>query len=123
VLFGEWLLCTHGVSYDNLGSFFLAFDVFDKTEKKFLSHKKMQELLANVVECVPVLSTKWSGSLKELEGFVTKSKYSTKETAEGVYIRFESDDFVEQRLKYRRKTFKAGREDFHTNIVYNTLKK
>ena len=89
-LFGEWLLCRHGVEYDQLSSFFQAFDVYDKEQDRFLSHSKMTQLLDNVVQCVPVLATTWNGSIKELENLVTRSKFSSSATAEGVYIRFES---------------------------------
>lgn len=122
ILFGEWLLCTHGVTYDALPSFFLAFDVFDKHEEKFLSVARMKAVLDGVVECVPVLATDWDGSVKALEKLVSKSQFSTSETAEGVYIRFESaDGFVTSRLKYRRKSFKAGRSDFNTVTMYNSV--
>lgn len=140
VLFGEWLLARHGVTYNALPSYFLAFDVYDKETASWLSTAAMEALvrccrhavvslltstLAQVkpagIETVPVLSTTWGGSVAELEALVGKSRYSTDQTAEGVYLRFEKDDKVFERLKYRRKTFVAGREDFHKALVTNTL--
>lgn len=126
VLYGEYLLAVHGVSYDALPSFFLAFDVWDKQDKCWLSWDRMQKLLEPCqgrISCVPLLSRNWNGDLKELEALVQKSKFSTTETAEGVYIRFEKGGVVQHRLKYRRKTFTAGRKDFHTHMKTNSLKK
>ena len=37
ILFGEWLLAKHSVHYTRLPSYFLAFDIFDIENKKFLS--------------------------------------------------------------------------------------
>ncbi len=123
VLFGEWLLVQHGVVYDQLSSFFIAFDALDKTDGSFLSTKAMAELLKDSgIEMVPVLATEWNGSTKQLEELVQKSRFSTKETCEGVYIRFETDPRCHERLKYRRKTFTAGRTDFATRVAYNKVK-
>ena len=82
-LFGEWLLCRHGVEYDSLKSYFLAFDLWDKKDESFCSWNRMQEILDGVVDCVPILANKWNGSPKELEALIGTSKFSTKETAEG----------------------------------------
>ncbi len=123
VLFGEWLLVQHGVVYDQLSSFFMAFDVLDKTNNTFLSCAAMRELLKDSgIATVPVLASAWNGSLKQLEEMVQKSQFSTTETCEGVYIRFETDQICKERLKYRRKTFTAGRTDFATRVAYNKLK-
>jgi atypical dual specificity phosphatase len=123
VLFGEWLLVQHGVVYDRLSSFFIAFDVLDKTDGSFLSTKAMAELLKDSgVETVPLLATAWNGTTKQLEELVKTSRFSTSETCEGVYIRFETDARCVERLKYRRKTFTAGRTDFATRVAYNKVK-
>ena len=121
VLFGEWIMYTHGVEYDNLKSFFVAFDLYDKDQDCFLSCDKMKEIVGDVVEIVPLVTDKWNGDVKGLSSLVQKSKYSSKEIAEGLYIRFEKDGKVMERLKFRRKTFTAGRDDFFTNAKKNKL--
>lgn len=83
VLFGEWLLCQHGVVYDELTSFFQAFDVLDKATERFLSHPAMIKLLKDSgIESVPVLASAWNGSVKQLEDLVKKSKFSSTEICE-----------------------------------------
>ncbi len=122
VLFGEWVFACHGVPYNALPSFFLAFDVFDKQTETWWSTERVTQLVApHGIHCVPVLSETWKGSVAELEALVKKSTFSTKETAEGVYIRFERGGVIVERLKYRRKTFVAGREDFNKNLKTNSL--
>ncbi len=61
------------------------------------------------------------------EDFVTKLPSMIKrsafgsEQAEGVYLRFEKNDYVLERAKLRRATFTAGRTDFETSVKNNTL--
>ena len=51
----------------------------------------------------------------------TTSAYGD-DAAEGVYVRLEDDDVVIDRWKLRRDTFSAGRTDFATNVVTNSLR-
>lgn len=45
VLFGEWLLAKHSIHYTSLPDYFLAFDVFDKDERRFLNISERNSLL------------------------------------------------------------------------------
>lgn len=123
VLFGEWLLCTHGVAYDALPSFFLAFDLFDKTAGAFVDSATLQTVLqGSGVLTVPVVATQWDGAVKQLEQLAAaRSRFSTVEACEGVYVKFEANGRVVHRLKYRRSSFVAGRSDWSSNTVYNKL--
>lgn len=131
VLFGEWMWATHSVSYDALESYFVAFDVLEKASSSFLSRPRMAELLAplasgddRIFPIVPVkaqadaTSTKLSALLSGLD---KETSAYTSEPAEGVYIRLENDDVVLDRFKLRRDTFVAGRADFGSRVVNNTL--
>jgi len=125
VLFGEWLYCQHSVSYDQLPDFFIAFDLLEKKTEIFKSSSFLQQkLLDSNIQVVPVLLETTSddqleGKLKEL---IQLSKFSSQETAEGVYLRIENEDNVLARFKLRRKTFVAGREDFSRKILKNKKK-
>ncbi len=55
VLFGEWLWCAHGVKYDALPSYFLAFDMFHIPTRRFLSYDSMCRLLQGKVHTVPLI--------------------------------------------------------------------
>jgi len=132
VLFGEWLWCQHAVHYDRLPSYFLAFDLYDIAQKRFLSYDRMMRVLDGRVPVVPLM---WSSSasnssesnkFEELKKFIhldmTKRMSSHgSEAIEGVYVRLEQGGWVKDRFKLRRKTFTAGREGFTTNIKNNSL--
>lgn len=46
ILYGEWLYATHSVRYDRLPGWFIAYDIYDKAEDKFLARACVTELLA-----------------------------------------------------------------------------
>lgn len=45
VLFGEWLYATHSIEYTRLPDYFLAFDIYDRKEKQFLSWRHRNKCL------------------------------------------------------------------------------
>jgi len=127
-VFGEGLWQQHTIGYDQLPDFFVVFDVLDKSSGQFLSYEKVVSLIAGRLTVVPLVlnlqvdkdsSTKLSDLIKEK--MLTKSNYG-KETQEGLYVRFETDEHVSFRFKIRRKSFVSGRTDFDKNPIKNKLK-
>jgi len=124
-MFGEWLWCKHSVGYDALPSYFLAFDLMERKTGKFLCYRRVKEILGDKVDTVPVI---WAGNDKEdFKKSVNSETLSKKssvgnEQIEGVYLRFEDEEYVLHRLKLRRKTFAAGREGFSHKVITNTVK-
>ncbi len=126
----QWLWCKHAVSYNELPSFFLAFDIFDKRIGKYLSTKQFNQLLNNRIPTVPTLYSNSSINSNSnsnvpfdsslIQSLVSRSKYG-KEEAEGLYLRLEDDEYVVDRYKFRRNTFVSGRENFGTEIEKNEL--
>jgi hypothetical protein len=109
ILFGEWCYARHSCFYDKLPSYFLAFDLYDKSTKSFAT----QSVLASVcerVECerVPTLA---EGvvlkSTKALDKLIGPSAFGP-ERAEGVYLRLEDKDKLVARYKWVRSDFIAG---------------
>eukprot|EP01115_Flamella_aegyptia_P006291 TRINITY_DN264_c0_g1_i2.p1 TRINITY_DN264_c0_g1~~TRINITY_DN264_c0_g1_i2.p1 ORF type:complete len:206 (-),score=18.44 TRINITY_DN264_c0_g1_i2:132-749(-) len=123
VLFGEFLWAKHAVYYDKLPDYFVAFDMLEKSTNKFLSSERMKKLLHK--KEITIVPTLFEGIVKssdlDLQTYVQSSKFSSKEIAEGVYIRFEDDNYVLERAKFRRKDFKSGRANFSTSIENNLL--
>ena len=111
------------LSYNALPDYFLAFDILRKRDGVFLSHKRMMEILKGKIETVPLL---WSGKpdANAMNQLLTTlaSKHST-EMAEGVYVRWEDQERVVGRAKWRRGNFTAGRSDFNTRTENNSLGK
>jgi len=89
-------------------------------------------------KCVGITSKSWKnwknkqdycqdfrGNLANLETFIpslVKTSIFGKEQAEGVYLRFEEEDYVVLRCKYRRATFVTGRDSFDTKMENNSIK-
>lgn len=132
-MYGEWLYAKHTVFYDQLPHYFMEFDVLDRESGHFLSTRARRELLAGLpVMPVPVLHEGGLGSLKQLKAMVRPSLYKSpdwrdalakaavvsqsrqdmvdqqtedSDLAEGLYLKQETNDHVEDRFKYVRADF------------------
>jgi ATP-dependent RNA circularization protein (DNA/RNA ligase family) len=139
IIYGEWMYAKHTVFYTHLDHYFLEFDMFDKEEEVFLNAARRRELLEFMpfMRSVKVL---YEGALERKEqfrDFITQShfingrhleclredceklglRYDTalKETnrsnlMEGLYIKQENEQTVEERFKFVR-------HDFLTSIL------
>lgn len=104
ILFGEWCYAKHSIGYDCLPDWFVAFDIFDKAEKKFYSVRRRNALLEeNDIPTVPFVK----------EGFFTyvdllnlsfTSKFGS-DLAEGIYLRVDNQFWLIERAKLVRSTF------------------
>lgn len=98
ILFGEWCYAQHSVKYDRLPDWFLGFDVYDKQTGNFLAISRRDELFREVqVENVPFIA-RGHFTLSEIKSFLAKSNFGS-QPAEGVYIRYESGDWIVKRAK------------------------
>lgn len=133
VLYGEWLYAKHTVFYDRLPHYFLEFDVLDRDVGRFLSSAARRRLLAGLpIVPAPEIHNGEIGSLTDLESLIGKSPfksstwwdslmesaaqsgnrpdYVAKQTeksdlVEGLYLKLEEGDFVEDRFKFVRGDF------------------
>lgn len=104
ILFGEWCYAQHSVFYDRLPDWFLGFDVYDKRFGRFLSSKRRDDLLTEMrVAQVPILA-RGHFAYPEVQKFLSTSKLSD-QPAEGIYLRFDQDDWLAQRAKLVRPAF------------------
>ncbi len=114
VLFGEFLWQTHGLFYDRLPDFFVGYDLLDRAAGTFLSSTVVKRRLHGVVELVPEL---WRGTMrnpKQLARTIAESAEHPSafgDRAEGVYVRFEDEDQLVARAKYRNSAFQPGWHD------------
>ena len=116
ILYGEWLFAKHSIHYRSLSHYFYEFDIYDKSERRFLSLERRLEILEPMnIETVPVVHR---GALKhrELEGIIVDSAFDSEfenpltgrsdSLMEGLYLRTESaDGFVTHRAKFVRPAF------------------
>ncbi len=104
ILYGEWCYAVHSVRYDALPDWFLGFDVFDQTARRFWSAPRRDALLAELgLHSVPSLG---SGRFS-IDDMVQRMSASHVGSApmEGVYVRRESSDWLESRAKLVRAEF------------------
>src|SRR5258708_2461593 len=124
-MYGEWVYARHTILYDELPHYFLEFDVLDRDAGEFLDTERRRKLLAgSPVFSVPVLAT---GQVGTLEGIIGRSRCSSKEWMEGLYIKWEEDGRVRERYKYVRGSFLQAVADSETHwmdrpIVPNRLR-
>lgn len=104
ILFGEWCYARHSVRYDRLPDWFLGFDVYDKQAGNFLALHRRDRLLQEMqVEQVPFLAH-GRFSLVEIKSLLAESRLGD-QPAEGIYIRYDSGDWLVKRAKLVRPSF------------------
>ena len=127
IMFGEWLREKHTIFYDELPSYFLEFDIYDRRERIFLStasrQKYIQEHGLDFISSVRVIKAQ-PKSLSDLwvliqsSAFISNLAYenlSQKERShtditrkmEGLYLKVENDEKVVRRYKLIRPEFLA----------------
>ena len=105
ILFGEWCYASHSLKYHKLPDWFIAFDIFDKKEKKFLAVKYRNEFLHNLqITIVPILA-KGKFTLHQLNEFMKKKSSYSDETIEGIYLRLDEGKWLKKRAKIVRSGF------------------
>eukprot|EP01113_Clastostelium_recurvatum_P044742 TRINITY_DN7589_c0_g1_i2.p1 TRINITY_DN7589_c0_g1~~TRINITY_DN7589_c0_g1_i2.p1 ORF type:complete len:245 (-),score=31.67 TRINITY_DN7589_c0_g1_i2:19-663(-) len=106
ILFGEWLHAKHSIHYTRLPSTFMAFDIYDKSTKKFWSVQARDEALA--ATDIPVVRCLGSGhyTREQIIDFVqnTTSQFYDG-PIEGVYIRVDEGPHLVHRGKVVRADF------------------
>lgn len=111
ILFGEWMYLKHTVPYDNLPSYFVAFDLYDKTINKFYARPQLEKLLAGTG--IPLVPLIYEGEVKDikqlLEHIHKKSAYGDT-NIEGLYCKTPDKD-----KKYYINRGKIVRENFIRN--------
>jgi hypothetical protein len=101
ILFGEWCHAAHSVAYDALPDWFLAFDVYDRTAGRCWSRARRDRLVraAGIVP-VPFLGA-GVFTLARLRQLMGRSRVGSG-AAEGLYLRWEDEDWLVARAKVVR---------------------
>lgn len=124
ILFGEWCYAQHSVIYDRLPDWFLGFDVFDKNTAKFVSCLRRNDVFDTLeISQVPMMERGYF-TLSELESLLSQSQLSNN-PAEGLDLRFDQYDWLEQRAKLVRPAFIQSIEQHwvRSGIKPNRLKR
>lgn len=104
ILFGEWCFAQHSVFYDHLPDWFLGFDIYDKRFGRFFSAERRDALLMEM--CIAQIPEVARGRFTylEIQKLLSKSILGD-QPAEGLYLRFDQGEWLEQRAKLVRPAF------------------
>jgi hypothetical protein len=133
ILYGEWMYAKHTVFYDWLPHYFLAYDLFDRQQRIFLSTAAREQVLQGLPLCaVPVLYAGQLQSHEQLIKLLQPSHYirpghldrlraacldqqidpeiaiaqtNSSQLMEGLYIKVETPDQTVARYKFVRPDF------------------
>lgn len=105
VLFGEWCYAVHSARYDSLPDWFLGFDVYDRRARRFWSAERRNELLQGIgLSAVPEVG-RGHYRILDLEALLSREASRFGGPLEGLYLRRESDGWLESRAKLVRAEF------------------
>jgi atypical dual specificity phosphatase len=123
-VYGEWLKARHGIYYDSLPDWFIAYDLYDHNEKVFVSTSKARELLVSNGFYVPAM--RFSGTVHSYDELVRManltSSYS-EDFSEGIYIKICDENSVTHRFKMVREGYVRGRYWDGKIMLKNEVKK
>lgn len=108
-VYGEWMVQIHGMIYDALPDWFLAYDVYDYEAEKFLDPKlAMDALVQSGFFVVPTLKI-GPASYEELEKLTNESSaFALSALREGVYVKTSDGKWQTERFKMVRQGFVQG---------------
>jgi hypothetical protein len=115
IMYGEWLYARHTIPYDLLPHYFLEFDILDRETGDFLATDARRNLVAGgPVVSIPVLGVSSAG---RVDSYIGKSRYSSREMMEGLYLKQEEGGRVIERFKYVRTDFLQAVADSDSHWV------
>jgi len=106
MVFGEWCYAVHSVRYQSLPDWFLGFDVYDRSTGRFWSVARRNDLLGRLgLYTVPELS-RGHYTVDALRALISREHSRLGLGAiEGLYLRRDSNGWLEQRAKLVRPEF------------------
>ena len=114
-VYGQWMLAQHGMEYDSLPDWFIAHDLFDHEERKWVDPWKARFLLEACGFYTPWL--KWARNPDNRRPTVEEylamarepSALTNTEPAEGIYLKVSNGKWIVNRFKMVRQDFVQGR--------------
>ena len=121
-LFGEWLAAKHSIHYTNLPDYFIAYDIYDVKEWKFLDRATFYKILSNtnIAYLKPIINNiEDCNSREKIISFLNskKSEYTESSLIEGIYIRVDVDGYLKERAKIVRGDFVCGNEEWSKHRI------
>ncbi|KAI8611115.1 hypothetical protein BC830DRAFT_686468 [Chytriomyces sp. MP71] len=121
ILFGEWVVARHSVSYDLLPDVFVAFDIYDIREARFYSRMRFDAALeGSGISKVPRVDVSHLGMVtkEDLLRLIEEwSSFSSTERREGLVLRLDKQDHLMSKAKVVRPDFICGNDHWSKGII------
>ena len=116
IIFGEWCAARHSLAYDRLADFFLVFDVYERQTRRFWSSSRRNELAKRLdLKVVPEVF-KGKATVATLKKMLQSHTSAFRNgPMEGVVVRRESGDWLDERAKLVRPDFTQAIDDHWRN--------
>jgi len=124
ILYGEWVYARHSVGYSELPDWFIAYDIYDKHEKIFVSRDILLEKLSQTsISLVPLV---YEGELRDMDhlrAMVNGKSAFSDGRREGLVVRICDESKLVARVKLVREDFIAGNERWNRSEKLETNSK
>lgn len=124
-VYGEWMKARHGIYYCRLPDWFIAYDLFDQSNKTFIQPIKARKILTQFGFSVP--EQRFYGYVKDYQMFsdmANKISSWSSELSEGIYVKTHDEFIVTGRFKMVRPGYVRGKYwDFKKMSENNVAKR
>lgn len=109
-VYGEWMIQQHGMIYDALPEWFIAFDVYDWEKGNYIDPKKANDvLLVCGFSMVPTLLSGKLDSYETLEELANgSSAFTVDQKREGIIVKVSDGEAITTKFKMVRQGFEQG---------------
>ncbi len=123
-IYGEWMWMQHGLEYNNLPDWFVAFDVYDHDRSRFVVPQIARDKLTEAKFTIPTLihNERFDNYHQYVELVNGPSSFTDLGDREGIYIKLVDGKNETYRFKMVRKNFIRGAL-FSDQVVKNKIGK
>jgi hypothetical protein len=109
-VYGEWMVQQHGMMYDALPEWFIAFDIYNWEKKCYIDPNKAKDIFRNCgFSFVPTLLYGKLDSYDKLEKLANSpSHFTSNAKCEGVIVKVSNGELIEAKFKMVRQGFEQG---------------
>lgn len=109
-VYGEWLVAKHGISYDRLPAWFVAYDLYDSENRRWIPSVSARSWLSLAGFQIPKLMHQgwFEGDFESVERMANETSAYCDSKAEGVYVKVADDWAIRHRFKMVREDYVRG---------------
>lgn len=108
-VYGEWMVQQHGMEYDLLPDWFIAYDLYDQEAGNYIDPLTSLDALNRAgFSVIPFDVLGPLSNYEYLEGIANRPSHFASKTREGIYIKVSDGKWVTDRFKMVREGFQQG---------------